>query len=141
MADIADKLNIHESTVSRAVHQKFLQCTWGTFPLNYFFVKNALRSSSSPIFKTAGEQGGTTTAFDIKAALKKIIDGENKKSPTATVYWLRNWKSRDFPSPGVQWRNTGKKNRFRALPAVRNIEAVPANPCCYWPGQFSPSIP
>lgn len=81
MADIADKLNIHESTVSRAVHQKFLQCTWGTFPLSYFFAKNALRSSSSPIFKTAGEQGGTTTAFDIKAALKKIIDGENKKKP------------------------------------------------------------
>lgn len=81
MADIADKLNIHESTVSRAVHQKFLQCTWGTFPLSYFFAKNALRSSSSSIFRTAGEPVETTTAFDIKAALKNIIERENKKKP------------------------------------------------------------
>lgn len=81
MVDIADKLNVHESTVSRAVHQKFLQCAWGTFPLNYFFAKNALRSSSSSIFKTAGEQAETTTAFDIKTALKKIIEGESKKKP------------------------------------------------------------
>lgn len=81
MADIAEKLGLHESTVSRAVHQKFLQCTWGIFPLNYFFAKNALRSSSSSIFKAAGEQSETSTAFDIKTALKKIIEGEDKKKP------------------------------------------------------------
>ena len=30
-------LNVHESTVSRAIRDKYLQCIWGTFPLQYFF--------------------------------------------------------------------------------------------------------
>lgn len=76
MADIADRLEIHESTVSRAVRMKYLQCTWGTFPLNYFFAKNAARSSD--IFQTQGE---SATAADIKAALRKIIGEEKKEKP------------------------------------------------------------
>lgn len=81
LVDIANRLDIHESTVSRAVHQKYLQCTWGTFPLNYFFAKNALRSSVSPIFKNADSEAGTITAADIKLALKNIIAKEDKKKP------------------------------------------------------------
>lgn len=81
LTDIASRLNIHESTVSRAIHQKYLQCTWGTFPLNYFFAKNALRSSASPVFKAAGEPAESSTSFDIKNALKRIIEAENKQKP------------------------------------------------------------
>ena len=81
LVDIANRLDIHESTVSRAVHQKYLQCTWGTFPLNYFFAKNALRSSVSPLFKNADSEAGTITAADIKLALKNIIAKEDKKKP------------------------------------------------------------
>lgn len=36
-AEAAKQLNIHESTISRAVREKHLQCIWGTFPLRYFF--------------------------------------------------------------------------------------------------------
>lgn len=36
-AEAAKALNVHESTVSRAVRDKHLQCIWGTFPLRYFF--------------------------------------------------------------------------------------------------------
>mgnify|MGYP002233317926 CR=1 FL=1 len=32
MTDIADRLGIHESTVSRAVSHKYLQCSWGVYP-------------------------------------------------------------------------------------------------------------
>lgn len=78
MSDIADKLEIHESTVSRAVRMKYLQCTWGTFPLSYFFAKNAARSAASDIFSTSEE---TATAADIKSAIRKIIENENRKKP------------------------------------------------------------
>lgn len=77
MSDVADKLEIHESTVSRAVRMKYLQCPWGTFPLSYFFAKNASRSAASDIFGTAED----ATAADIKAAIRKIIEGENRKKP------------------------------------------------------------
>ena len=36
-AAAAAQLGVHESTISRAIRDKYLQCTWGTFPLQYFF--------------------------------------------------------------------------------------------------------
>ncbi len=35
LADIAQELDIHESTVSRAVSKKYLQCSWGVYPMNF----------------------------------------------------------------------------------------------------------
>lgn len=35
---IAEELDLHESTVSRAIRGKYVQCTWGTFELKYFFL-------------------------------------------------------------------------------------------------------
>ena len=70
-ADVAGKLSVHESTVSRAVRDKYLQCSWGIFPMNYFFSKGI-----------ASENGqGAVTPEKIKQLMAEIIDGENKKKP------------------------------------------------------------
>ncbi|MCI8483134.1 MAG: RNA polymerase factor sigma-54 [Lachnospiraceae bacterium] len=37
LADIAVDLDMHESTVSRALKEKYLECRWGVFELKYFF--------------------------------------------------------------------------------------------------------
>ena len=37
LKDIATRLSIHESTVSRAINEKYLECKKGIFPLKYFF--------------------------------------------------------------------------------------------------------
>lgn len=37
LADIAMDINMHESTVSRALKEKYLECRWGIFELKYFF--------------------------------------------------------------------------------------------------------
>ncbi len=34
---IASHLNLHESTISRAVNGKYFECSWGTFPIRYLF--------------------------------------------------------------------------------------------------------
>lgn len=34
---IASYLNLHESTISRAVNGKYFECCWGTFPIRYLF--------------------------------------------------------------------------------------------------------
>lgn len=78
MADVAEKLDIHESTVSRAVRMKYLQCTWGTFSLSYFFAKNTARSASLDIFGASDE---ASTAAEIKTAIRKIIEEENREKP------------------------------------------------------------
>ncbi len=35
--DIAERIGVHESTVSRMASSKFIQCQWGLFPLKFFF--------------------------------------------------------------------------------------------------------
>ena len=71
LSDIASRLNIHESTVSRAVRDKYMQCSWGVYPLNYFFSKGI----------AAGTALASVTPEDVKRSIHEIIDGENKKKP------------------------------------------------------------
>lgn len=71
MADVAEELGIHESTVSRAVREKYLQCDRGVFPLHDFF--------SKALAKT--EDKGIVSTDSIKERLKTIIEEENKKKP------------------------------------------------------------
>lgn len=78
LADIAEALGIHESTVSRAVSKKYLQCSWGVYPMNFFFSRAAARKEATD----SSEPGARAlTAADIKQALHRIIEGENKKKP------------------------------------------------------------
>lgn len=71
LVDIAQRIEMHESTVSRAVRDKYLQCTWGVYPLSYFFVKQVGGS---------GDDNGETPE-QIKKCMEEIIDGEDKKKP------------------------------------------------------------
>jgi RNA polymerase sigma-54 factor len=75
LSDVASRLNIHESTVSRAVKDKYIQCSMGVFPFHYFFSRSLGTSS--------GTQSGDDTASPdaAKALLKKLIAEENKKKP------------------------------------------------------------
>ena len=77
MADIAEALGIHESTVSRAVSKKYLQCSWGIYPMNFFFSRNV----GTPSTKTADDPSKAVTARKIKQLLHEIIEEENKKKP------------------------------------------------------------
>lgn len=67
MADLADQIGIHESTVSRAVRGKYLQCRLGVYPLRYFFSRKLSRDNIS----TDGA----------RHALLDIINSENKNTP------------------------------------------------------------
>ncbi|MDO5408904.1 MAG: RNA polymerase factor sigma-54 [Lachnospiraceae bacterium] len=75
-ADIADYLGIHVSTVSRACNQKYLQCSWGTFPLSIFFVKAAALQTVTPATPVT-----PATTLDVRKALAALIESENKEKP------------------------------------------------------------
>ena len=70
LQDVAERLDIHESTVSRAIRDKYLQCAWGIFPMNYFFSKSITKNT-----------GGKITTEHVKQLLLNIIEEENKKKP------------------------------------------------------------
>ncbi|MDD3221737.1 MAG: RNA polymerase sigma-54 factor [Clostridia bacterium] len=71
LQDVAEMLDIHESTVSRAIRDKYLQCAWGVFPMNYFF-------SKSIAGKNSGEK---ITTEQVKQLVVAIVEEENKKKP------------------------------------------------------------
>lgn len=71
LADVAGQVGMHESTVSRAVNGKYLQCSMGTYPLSYFFSRRL----------GPAEGGGGSSVDNAKALLKRFIDGEDKRRP------------------------------------------------------------
>ena len=72
LADIAGRVGVHESTVSRAVKDKYLQCSSGVYPLSYFFSRGLGAAAGN-------EEAASPDAA--KALLKKLIAGEDKKKP------------------------------------------------------------
>lgn len=77
LQDIAKHLNLHESTISRAIEQKYIQCSRGCFPLSFFFHRKA------SALKNSRKKSDTVplTDLDIKRVLHQIIENENKKKP------------------------------------------------------------
>ena len=76
LADIAQKVGVHESAVSRTVRDKYLQCASGVYPLSYFFS----RSLGAPAARPGTEENTSSPDF-AKALLKKLIGGEDKHKP------------------------------------------------------------
>ena len=70
LADVAEELGIHESTVSRAVKEKYLQCDRGIFPLHAFFSKALAKTEE-----------GTVSAASIRERMKTILSEEDKTKP------------------------------------------------------------
>lgn len=70
MQQIADKVGIHVTTVSRAVDEKWIQSPRGIFPLRRFFCGGTTSAD------------GEEVAWDsVRLKLQEIIDNENKQHP------------------------------------------------------------
>jgi RNA polymerase sigma-54 factor len=68
--DIAEAVEMHESTISRVTTQKYMHTPRGIFELKYFF--------SSHVSTTTGGECSSTA---IRAIIKKLIAVENPKKP------------------------------------------------------------
>ncbi len=70
LREIAETLNLHESTVSRVTTQKFMHTPRGIFELKYFFGSHVSTDS-----------GGACSATAIRALIKQLVQEENSKKP------------------------------------------------------------
>lgn len=70
LANIAQAVEMHESTISRVTTQKFLHCPRGIFELKYFFSSHV-----------STEDGGEASSTAIRALVKKLISAENPAKP------------------------------------------------------------
>jgi len=70
LKDIAEKIEMDISTVSRVANSKAVQTEFGIYPLKYFF--------SEGISTDSGED---VSSREVKHILKEVIDNEDKKKP------------------------------------------------------------
>jgi len=70
LREIADMLDLHESTISRVTTQKYMLTPRGTFELKYFFGSHV-----------ATDTGGAASATAIRALIKQLVAAENQQSP------------------------------------------------------------
>ncbi len=70
LRNIAEDVEMHESTISRVVTNKYLHCHRGIFEMKYFF--------GSSIAKTSGDN---IASKSVKEEIKKIVSSEEPKKP------------------------------------------------------------
>jgi len=70
LRDIAQELQMHESTVSRATRQKYAQTPWGVFELKHFFSTAVSR-----------EDGEATSSAAVRSLIQDLVRGEPAAKP------------------------------------------------------------
>ena len=70
LRDVAEELEMHESTISRVTTQKYMHTPRGTLEFKYFFSSHV---------STAG--GGECSATAIRALIKKLVAAEKSNKP------------------------------------------------------------
>jgi RNA polymerase sigma-54 factor len=70
LREIAETLDLHESTVSRVTTQKFMHTPRGIFELKYFFGSHVTT-----------EAGGSASSTAIRALIKQLVSAENARKP------------------------------------------------------------
>ncbi len=85
LRDVSEALGIHESTVSRATNNKYIQTPRGVFEMKYFFTS-----------ELSTESGQMVSSKAIMKMIKTFVDSEIKKKPLSD-----NQISKLFKSKGI----------------------------------------
>jgi len=70
MAEVAEEIEVHETTVSRAIANKYLRTSHGLFAFKYFFTPGY-----------SGKDGDSVSNTSVKEIIGSIIEQENPKKP------------------------------------------------------------
>ena len=71
LAQVAQDVSLHETTVSRAISQKYIQTPWGIYEMKFFFTSGYQNTDS----------GESISNQSIKETLRYLIDQEDKRHP------------------------------------------------------------
>ena len=103
LRDIAEAIEMHESTVSRVTSNKFIATPRGMFELKYFFTA-AIASA---------EGGGAISAEAVRTRIKALIDAESPKKSFPTTNWWKCYKAKGSISPAARSPNIARPCAFR----------------------------
>ncbi|MCR5820265.1 MAG: RNA polymerase factor sigma-54 [Bacteroidaceae bacterium] len=104
MGDLSKDTGLHISSISRAANSKWVQTTFGTYPLKWFFT-------------TAARQDGENVSIrKIKAILKELIDKEDKHNPLSDETLTVELRKRNID---IARRTTAKYRESMGIPVAR----------------------
>lgn len=105
LKDIADRINMDISTVSRVANSKYVQTEYGTFILKFFF--------SEAIVNDSGEEVSTR---EVKRILTELIDQEDKRKPISDEGLMELLSERGY---NVARRTVAKYREQMEIPVAR----------------------
>lgn len=105
LKDVAERTGLDLSTVSRVSNSKYAQTRWGTFPLRHFF---------SDSYVT--EQGEELSTRRIKAALRDIVDSEDKRKPLSDEALTKRMAEQGYT---IARRTVAKYREQLGIPVAR----------------------
>lgn len=105
MQQIAERVGVHVTTISRAVDDKWIQTPRGIMPLRRFFVGG-----------TRSEEGEDVAWDAIRLKLQEIIDNEDKQKPFSDDELTHELKKHGLP---VARRTITKYRKKMAIPSSR----------------------
>lgn len=104
MAQVAEVVGVHETTVSRAVANKYMQTPQGLFEMKYFF---------TPGFETAS--GGAMSNTSVKEQIARLIEREDPTKPLSDQEIVALLKEQGIP---IARRTVAKyRNELNILPS------------------------
>ena len=83
LKDIAEEVGIHESTVSRSINGKYLQCPRGVFEIKYFFSAGV-----------SDESGEGISSKSIKEFIKELVEDEDERKPLSDQIMVKRLKEK-----------------------------------------------
>ena len=105
LKDVAEKTGLDLSTISRVSNSKYAQTRWGTFPLRHFFSDGYVT-----------EDGQELSTRQIKAALRDIIDAEDKARPLSDDVIRERLTEQGYP---IARRTVAKYREQLGVPIAR----------------------
>jgi len=105
LKDIAEKINMDISTVSRVANSKFVQTPYGTFSLKEFFSESM-----------KNEQGEDVSTRRIKSILEELVNNEDKRKPITDEKLAKALKEKGFP---IARRTVAKYREQLGIPVAR----------------------
>jgi RNA polymerase sigma-54 factor len=105
LKDIAERVNLDISTISRVVNGKYVQTHFGVFELKYFFSEGL-----------ETESGEEVSSREVKNAVQEIVDNEDKQNPLSDQAIVGKLKEQGYK---VARRTVSKYRKKLNIPVAR----------------------